>query len=127
MPSIRSIHTEAAPAAIGPYSQAIEAGPFVYTSGQIPLTPAGDMVTDGIEHEVKQVFSNLSAVLDAAHVRRDQVIKATIFMTHLADFGTVNAACETFFGDHKPARSTVQIAALPKGAQVEIELVAYRG
>lgn len=127
MNDIQLIHTKQAPAAIGPYSQAIQAGPFLYTSGQIALTPAGDMVEGDVKAQVKQIFSNLSAVLEAAQVNRNQVIKATIFMTDLGDFGAVNAACEAFFGDHKPARSTVQVTALPRHAEVEIELTAYRG
>ncbi|WAH37327.1 Rid family detoxifying hydrolase [Alicyclobacillus dauci] len=121
------IHTNQAPAAIGPYSQAVEVGPFLYTSGQIPLTPRGEFVEGGIDVQVKQVFANLDAVLTEAKAARNQVVKATIFMTNLQDFGVVNTACEEFFGDHKPARSTVQVAALPRGAQVEIELVVYKG
>lgn len=124
---MNTIQTKNAPAAIGPYSQAIEIGPFVYTSGQIPLTLDGDMVTGGIEAEVKQVFANLDAVLTEANAARDQVVKATIFMTDLAEFSIVNQACEKFFGSHKPARSTVQVAALPRGAHVEIELIAFKG
>nr|WP_146823587.1 Rid family detoxifying hydrolase [Alicyclobacillus suci] len=125
--TMNMIQTDKAPAAIGPYSQAVEVGPFLYTSGQIPLTPAGEMVDGGIEAQVNQVFANLDAVLAAASAARNQVVKATIFMTDLADFAVVNRACETFFGEHKPARSTVQVAALPRGAQVEIELVVYKG
>lgn len=121
------VHTNEAPAAIGPYSQAVEVGPFLYTSGQIPLTPAGEMIDGDIGAQVQQVFANLSAVLKAAQANRDQVVKATIFMTNLQDFSIVNTACEQFFGDHKPARSTVQVAALPRGAQVEIELIVYKG
>ncbi|WAH42202.1 Rid family detoxifying hydrolase [Alicyclobacillus fastidiosus] len=124
---MKIIHSNAAPAAIGPYSQAVEVGPFLYTSGQIPLTAAGDVVEGDIGAQVKQVFANLDAVLTEAQASRNQVVKATIFMTNLADFGVVNSACETFFGDHKPARSTVQVAALPRGVQVEIELIVYKG
>lgn len=121
------IHTNQAPAAIGPYSQAVEVGPFLFTSGQIPLTASGELVQGSIEEQVKQVFANLDAVLKEAKADRNQVVKATIFMTDLKDFGAVNTACESFFGDHKPARSTVQVAALPRGVQVEIELVVYKG
>jgi len=121
------IHTDQAPKAIGPYSQAVQVDRFVYTSGQIPLTPEGEMVQGGVKEQVEQVFRNLDAVLTAAGARRDQVVKATIFMTDLAEFQVVNEACEAFFGSHKPARSTVQVAALPRGAKVEIELVAYLG
>ncbi|WP_067621252.1 RidA family protein [Alicyclobacillus acidiphilus] len=121
------IETNQAPAAIGPYSQAIQVGPFLYTSGQIPLTVDGELVTGGVEQQAAQVFKNLDAVLQAAGVSRNQVVKATIFMTDLGAFATVNEQFAAFFGSHKPARSTVQVAALPRGAEVEIELVAYCG
>jgi 2-iminobutanoate/2-iminopropanoate deaminase len=124
---MKTIATANAPAAIGPYAQAVEVGPFVYTSGQIPLHADGTLVEGGIGEQVKQVLANLDAVLKEAGVARNQVCKATIFMTNLADFGLVNEAYGAFFGDHKPARSTVQVAALPKGVQIEIELVAYKG
>ncbi|WP_067926369.1 RidA family protein [Alicyclobacillus shizuokensis] len=123
---MRIIATEKAPAAIGPYSQAVEIGGVVYTSGQIPLRPDGTLVEGDVEEQVKQVLANLDAVLAAAGVRRTNVVKATIFLTDLADFDTVNEAYGAFFGDHRPARSCVQVAALPKGAKVEIELVAVR-
>ncbi|MCL6633169.1 MAG: RidA family protein [Alicyclobacillus herbarius] len=123
---MRTISTEKAPAAIGPYAQAVEVGGFVYTSGQIPLRPDGTLVEGGAEEQVKQVLANLDAVLTAAGVRRTDVAKATIFLTDLADFDTVNAAYGAFFGDHRPARSCIQVAALPKGAKVEIELVAVK-
>jgi 2-iminobutanoate/2-iminopropanoate deaminase len=124
---MKTIATQNAPAAIGPYAQAVEVGPFVYTSGQIPLRADGTLVEGGIEQQVQQVLANLDAVLKEANVAHNQVCKATIFMTNLADFGTVNEAYGAFFGDHKPARSTVQVAGLPKGVQIEIELVAYKG
>jgi|SRR5579875_3248063 len=124
---MKIIATENAPAAIGPYSQAIEMGPFVFTSGQIPLKADGTLVEGGIQEQVQQVLANLDAVLKEAGVAREQVIKATIFMVNLDDFGTVNQAYGDFFGSHRPARSTVQVAALPKGVQVEIELIAYKG
>jgi 2-iminobutanoate/2-iminopropanoate deaminase len=124
---MKTIATQAAPAAIGPYSQAVAVGPFVFTSGQIPLRADGTLVDGGIEAQIKQVLENLGAVLNEAGISRDQVCKTTIFMTDLADFGLVNEAYGAFFGDHKPARSTVQVAGLPKGVQIEIELVAYKG
>ncbi|WP_067933492.1 RidA family protein [Alicyclobacillus kakegawensis] len=123
---MRIIATDKAPAAIGPYSQAVEVGGVVYTSGQIPLRPDGTLVQGDVEEQVKQVLANLDAVLSAAGVGRTNVVKATIFLTDLADFDTVNEAYGAFFGDHRPARSCVQVAALPKGAKVEIELVAVR-
>ncbi|KPV44645.1 RidA family protein [Alicyclobacillus ferrooxydans] len=123
---MEQISTNQAPAAIGPYAQAVKIGQFVYTSGQIPLTADGTFVEGSIEDQITQVLANLDAVLTAAGCGRSDVVKATIFMTNLADFDKVNQAYGTFFGDHRPARSTVQVAGLPRGAQVEIELVAYQ-
>jgi len=124
---MKTIATVNAPAAIGPYAQAVEVGNILFTSGQIPLRPDGTFVEGSIQEQVKQVLENLSAVLSEAGMQRDQVVKATIFMTDLASFGEVNEAYGEFFGSHRPARSTVQVAALPRGSQVEIELIAVRG
>ncbi|MCL6454547.1 MAG: RidA family protein [Alicyclobacillus sp.] len=124
---MKTVETNQAPAAIGPYAQAVEVGPFIYTSGQIPLRPDGSFVDGTIEDQVQQVLANLDAVLRAAGASREQVVKSTIFMTNLADFEKVNQAYGAFFGAHRPARSTVQVAGLPRGAQVEIELVIYKG
>jgi 2-iminobutanoate/2-iminopropanoate deaminase len=122
------IHTDRAPAAIGPYSQAIRAGGFVYTSGQIALDPSsGEMVQGGTEAETKQVLANLRAVLEAAGAGLADVTKTTIFLVDLADFARVNALYAEAFGESVPARSTVQVAALPRGARVEIEAVAFVG
>lgn len=123
---MNTVATANAPAAIGPYAQAIQIGDVLYTSGQIPLTPAGDMVAGGIDTQVRQVLSNLDAVLTAAGLTRSHVVKTTIFMTNLGDFSTVNEIYGEFFGEHRPARSTVQVAALPKGAEVEIECIAHK-
>ena len=123
---MNAVSTANAPAAIGPYAQAIQIGDVLYTSGQIPLTPAGDMVAGGIDTQVRQVLSNLDAVLTAAGLTRSHVVKTTIFMTNLGDFSTVNEIYGEFFGEHHPARSTVQVAALPKGAEVEIECIAHK-
>lgn len=123
------ISTGAAPAAIGPYSQAIQAasGELLYLSGQIPLDPAtGQLVTGDIKTQAAQVLRNIKAVLDAAGYSPGHVVKSTIFLTNLAHFADVNTLYGEFFGDHKPARSTVQVAALPRGAEVEIECVAIR-
>lgn len=125
MADLELLHTDAAPAAIGPYSQAVKAGPFLYTSGQIPLTPAGQLVTGGAEEQTKQVFANLKAILTAADVPVTKVVKATVFVADLADFDTINRIYADFFGDHRPARTTVQVARLPRDAKVEIELVAF--
>lgn len=117
------IATDKAPAAIGPYAQAVKVGDWLYTSGQIPLTPEGELAGDDIESQTKQVFKNLKAVLEAAGARTDQVDKATVFLTDLNHFSRVNELYAEFFQSHTPARSCVQVAALPKGAQIEIELV----
>ena len=119
------IATDAAPAAIGPYSQAVRAGGFVFLSGQIPLDPAtGEMVTGAIEGQTQQVMKNLEAVLTAAGTSFDKVVRATIYLTDLGDFAKVNAIYGERFPNHSPARATVQVAALPRGANVEIDLVA---
>lgn len=118
------IATDQAPAAIGPYAQAVKVGDWLYTSGQIPLTEDGEFVEGDIEAQTKQVLKNLQAVLDKAGARVDQVVKATVYLTDLAHFSRVNELYAEFFKSHTPARSCVQVAALPKGAQVEIELVA---
>jgi len=122
------IATDDAPKAIGPYAQATTAGGFVLTSGQIALDPAtGDMVAGGTEAETRQVLKNLVAVLRAAGASPDDVVKTTIFLLDLSDFALVNRLYGDVFGASLPARSTVQVAALPKGARVEIEAVAYVG
>lgn len=118
------ISTQEAPAAIGPYSQAVRIGNLLFTSGQIALTPQGDFAQGGIEAETRQVFANLQAILEAAGAARTDVVKATVFLKEMDEFAQVNALYGEFFGEHKPARSTVQVAALPRGARVEIELIA---
>ncbi|SFU99876.1 Rid family detoxifying hydrolase [Alicyclobacillus macrosporangiidus] len=120
------ISTQQAPAAIGPYAQAVSAGPYVFTSGQIPLRPDGTFVDGSVDEQVQQVLANLDAILTAAGVTRKDVVKATIYLTDLANFERVNQAYGAYFGDHRPARSTVQVAALPRGAAVEIEFIALR-
>ncbi len=124
MDNIEILHTDAAPAAIGPYSQAVKVGSFLFTSGQIPLTPEGQMVAGDAEAQAKQVFSNLDAILTSAGANRSRVVKATVFVADLADFDTINKVYADFFGDHRPARTTVQVAKLPRDAKVEIEVVA---
>ena len=122
--TIERIATGQAPAAIGPYSQAVRFGGLLFTSGQIALTPAGDFAQGGIEAETRQVFANLQAILEAGGAAPGDVIKATVFLKDMDDFARVNTMYAEFFGEHKPARSTVQVAALPRGARVEIELIA---
>ena len=121
------IETEKAPAAIGPYSQAITSGALVYTSGQIPIDPAtGKIETTDIEGQARQAIVNLAAVLSAAGSGLDKVVKTTCFLASMADFAAFNAVyAEAFPG--KPARSCVEVSALPKGALVEIEAVAELG
>ena len=121
----RTVTTERAPAAIGPYSQAVVAGGLVFCSGQIPLDPAtGEMVAGGIEEQTRRVLENLAAVLEAAGSGLDRVVKTTVFLADMADFGAMNGVYAGFFGDEPPARAAVEVAALPRGARVEIEAVA---
>jgi 2-iminobutanoate/2-iminopropanoate deaminase len=121
------ISTTDAPKAIGPYSQAIAAGSLVFCSGQIPLDPeTGEMVQGDIEEQTRRVMKNLQGVLEAAGCSFDSVVKTTIFLTDLADFAKVNEIYGIYFQSDPPARSTVQVAALPKGAGVEIEAVAVK-
>ena len=122
------ITTDQAPKAIGPYSQAQRVGNLVYTAGQIGLDPAtGNMVAGGIEAETRQVWANLAAVLAAAGSSVPQVVKTTVYMIDLAEFAQMNAIYAEMFSGNFPARSTVQVAALPKGGRVEIECVALVG
>src|SRR2546422_5459395 len=119
------VFTDKAPKAIGPYSQAVIAGNLIFTSGQIPLDPATPQIVQGdIRALTEQVMDNLAAVLDAARVGFENVVTATIFVVDLADFATVNELYGKRFPRDPPARSTVQVAALPRGARVEIELIA---
>ncbi|ABA88537.1 endoribonuclease L-PSP [Syntrophotalea carbinolica DSM 2380] len=125
---IEKITTEQAPAAIGPYSQAVRAGDYLFFSGQIPLDPAtGNMVGKDAESQTLQVVSNIKAVLAAAGLGVNDVVKTTVYLTDLQDFEVVNRVYAECFGSAAPARATVQVAALPKGALVEIEGVAYAG
>lgn len=119
------ITTQNAPQAIGPYSQAIEAKDVIYTSGQIGLTPQGVLV-EGIEAQTRQVLNNLSEVLKTGGSSLQKVVKTTIFLSNMDDFALVNTIYAEFFGEHKPARSTVAVKALPKGALVEIECIALK-
>lgn len=119
------IATPDAPKAIGPYSQAIRSGGMLYTSGQIALDPAtGDLVGGDFEAQVHRVFRNLEAVLKQGGSGFSRVVKATVYLTDLASFQAMNAIYAEYFGDHKPARTTVQVSALPKGGAIEIDLVA---
>lgn len=122
---MKTIYTLNAPKPIGPYAQAVVSNGLLFTSGQIALDPiSNDMAGEDIETQTRQVLANLAAVLDQAGSSPQKVVKTTIFLADLADFAVVNGLYGEFFGDHKPARSTVQVAALPKSARIEIELVA---
>jgi 2-iminobutanoate/2-iminopropanoate deaminase len=119
------VHTAGAPKAIGPYSQAVVAGSLLFVSGQIPMDPAsGQMVEGSFADQARRVLDNLDAILTAAGSGRDRVVKVTVFVTDLADFATLNEIYAAFFGDHRPARAVVEVAALPKGSRLEMEAVA---
>ena len=119
------IQTEHAPAAIGPYSQAIKAGGFVFASGQIPIDPkTGEFVAGGIGEQTERVLKNLAAVLEAAGSGLDQVVKTTVFLADMKDFGAMNEVYRRFFNGAAPARATVAAAGLPRDARVEIEAIA---
>ena len=119
------LHTEKAPAAIGPYSQAVKCGNMLFCSGQIPLDPAtGEMVSGGIESQAERVMLNIEAMLDAAGVGFDDVIKTTIYLVEMADFAAVNEVYGNRFPAHRPARSTVAVKSLPRGSLLEIEVIA---
>ena len=121
---MNTVQTDDAPRAIGPYSQAIQVDGWLYASGQLPMTPAGDMVEGDIEIQAEQVFNNIEAILKAAGGALSQVVKATVFVQDLNDFARLNAVYERRFAGHKPARSTVEVARLPRDARVEIEIIA---
>ena len=122
----RIITTDQAAAAVGPYSQAVAAGPFVFISGQIPLNPQGEMAQGDIVVQTVQVIENLKAVLSAAGLSLTDVVKTTVFLADMADFAEMNRVYAEFFPEEPPARSTFQVAALPRNASVEIEAVALR-
>jgi len=118
------ISTPNAPAAVGPYSQAVRVGDTLYCSGQIPLTPDGQLVAGDVADQARQVLSNLDAVLSAAGASLSAVVKTTIYCVDLAEFARINEVYAEHFGAEPPARSTVQVAALPRGAAIEIDAVA---
>ena len=121
---MKHIQTHEAPQAIGPYSQAIKSGGFVYTSGQIALTPDGRLAGEDIQTQTRQVLTNLQRILEAAGVSLEHVIKTTIFLSDMNDFEAVNAIYGEYFGTHRPARSTVEVSRLPKDVRIEIECIA---
>ena len=119
------VSTTEAPAAVGPYSQAVRIGPLLFTAGQIPLDPkSGQLVSQDVGEQTRRVLDNLTAVLKAENMSFSNIVKTTVFMTNLGDFQTMNEIYASYFTNEPPARSTVQVSALPKGAQVEIDVIA---
>ena len=126
--ALQFVRSDRAPAAIGPYSQAVAAEGWIFCSGQIPIVPeTGEMVGGGITKQTEQVLANLEAVLEAAGASLERVVKTTVFLASMDDFSAMNEVYARRFGDHRPARSTFQVAELPRKARVEIECVARSG
>lgn len=124
---MKALHTDKAPAAIGPYSQAIEVNGMVFASGQIPLDPAtGNVVEGGIKEQTRQALTNAKAIMEAAGLTLANVVKTTVFMADMTDFAAMNEVYSTFFTEPYPARSAVAVKALPKGVLVEVECIAAR-
>ena len=123
--SVQPLPTPNAPAVAGPYSPAVRAGDWIVCAGQVGLDPATGKIVDGVEAQARQVLANIAAVLGDCGISLADVAKTTVFVTDIAQFATVNAVYAKAFGDHRPARSTVQVSALPGGAEVEIEVWAY--
>lgn len=121
---MKVVHTNEAPAAIGPYSQGMIVGNLFFSSGQIPLTPAGELVTGGVEEQTHQVFANVKAVLEEAGSSLEKVVKATVFIKDINDFPRINEVYGSYFREHKPARSCVEVARLPKDVLIEVEVIA---
>ncbi len=125
---ISQVATGGAPRAIGPYSQGIRAGGFLFTAGQVGFDPAtGELVDGGIAEQTQRVLENLRAILQAAGTDMSAVVKTTVFLVEMGDFAAMNEVYAAAFGDHRPARSTVAVAALPRGARVEIDAIAALG
>ncbi len=125
MSELKPVHTDGAPAALGPYSQAIVSDGFVFASGQVAIDPTtGEVVEGGVVEQTDRVLTNLSAVLEAAGASMSTVVKATVFLTDMGTFAEMNEVYARHFGDHRPARAAVEVAGLPKDVDVEIEAVA---
>ncbi len=125
MSDIQAVHTDSAPAAIGPYSQAVTVDGWLFASGQIPLDPAtGELVTGSVAEQTDQVFKNLAAVLAEGGTSLSLVVKTTVYLVDMGTFAEMNEVYGRHFGDHRPARATVAVAALPKGVDVEIDVIA---
>jgi 2-iminobutanoate/2-iminopropanoate deaminase len=126
--ALRLVRTERAPAAIGPYSQAVVVDGWVFCSGQIPIVPgSGEILSGGATEQTERVLTNLRAVLEEAGSSLERVVKTTVFLASMSDFAEMNEVYTRHFGEHRPARSTVEVGALPKGSLVEIECVARSG
>ncbi len=125
MSELHTVHTDDAPAAIGPYSQAVTVDGWLFASGQIPLDPAtGELVRGSVAEQTDQVFKNLAAVLVEGGASLSSVVKTTVYLVDMGTFTEMNEAYARHFGDHRPARATVEVAALPKGVDVEIDVIA---
>ncbi|MDD3348418.1 MAG: RidA family protein [Bacilli bacterium] len=119
------IKTSNAPAAVGPYSQAIKLDRFIFGSGQLPIDPRTGLMKTGISDQTKQILNNISAILDASGSNKNNVVKTTIFLSDMNNFSIVNEIYAGFFGDHRPARSTIEVSKLPKDSLIEIEFIAH--
>ncbi|KIL34949.1 deaminase [Cohnella kolymensis] len=122
--TLKFVSTPHAPAAIGPYAQAVRSGNLLFTSGQIPLTADGQLIAGGIQEQTRQVLDNLKAVLQAENATLRDVVKTTVFLKDMNDFAEFNSVYRSYFGEHTPARSTVEVSRLPRDVFVEIELIA---
>jgi len=121
------IFTEKAPKPIGPYSQAVKVGQWLFVSGQIALDPAtGDLIRGGIEEQTTRVFENIKTILEAAGYTLDDIVKVTVYLTDLSDFPKFNEVYSRYFKSNPPARTTVQVSALPRGAKIEVDVIAYK-
>lgn len=125
---MKMVTSSEAPAAVGPYSHGVVSGSLLFTSGQIPIDPgSGEVAAGGFEGQARQALRNLDAVLRAAGSSRDRVIKVTVFLADMGKFGRLNEIYGAFFGDHRPARSALEVAALPKNVEIEVEAIAEVG
>jgi 2-iminobutanoate/2-iminopropanoate deaminase len=124
--SLKKVNTSNAPAAVGPYSQAMIAGDFLYVSGQLPIDPkTSKILTGSIKEQTRQSLENAKAILTEAGTTLENVVKTTVFLQNMSDFADMNGVYAEFFTDHKPARAAIEVAKLPLGADVEIQMVAY--
>lgn len=123
---MKTIQTPHAPQAIGPYSQAIEVNSFIFCSGQIGIDPHTNVLVDGIEKQTQQVLNNIDAILKSNDVDTTHIVKTTVFLKNINDFAVMNNIYANFFGNHKPARSTIEVSNLPKNALIEIEIIAKK-